>query len=171
MATSTLLCHVDFHPMTQQRLEIVPIHFREACEFVVRHHRHHRPPVGHRFSLAVAAEGIVVGVAIVGRPVARRQQDGYTLEVNRLATDGTPNACSALYAAAWRVAKAMGYRRLITYILAAEPGTSLRAAGWKCIGERRGGSWSVPSRVRTDKHPTEPKTLFEVSDVSYSNVA
>lgn len=146
-----------------KKLDIVPIHFKEACEFVTKHHRHHRAPIGQRFSIAVACEGVIVGVAIVGRPVARMLQDGFTLEVNRLATDGTPNACSALYGASWRVAKAMGYRKLITYILESEPGTSLRAAGWQCIGQRGGGSWSVPSRPRTDKHPTELKTLFSIA--------
>lgn len=75
-----------------------------------------------------------MGVAIVGRPVSRHLDDGWTLEVNRLCTDGSRNACSALYAAAWRAARAMGYKRLVTYILESENGASLRAAGWKCVG-------------------------------------
>ncbi len=148
-------------------LTIVPIDFDEACAYVARHHRHHEPPQGHKFSIAVAARhdvgdprpggagygmhtDIVHGVAIVGRPVGRRQQDGWTLEVTRCATDGTRNACSALYRAAWRAAKAMGYRRLITYTLATETGASLRGAGFANLGERRSGNWNVTSRPRVD---------------------
>jgi hypothetical protein len=104
----------------------------------------------------------IVGVAVVGRPVARMSQNGLTLEVTRLCTDGTKNACSMLYSACWRATKALGYRKLITYILDNEPGTSLKASGWKLIGERGGGSWSVPSRPRTDKHPLQPKQLFQI---------
>lgn len=126
------------------------------------HHRHHGPVVGHKFSIAAADETCTVrGVAIVGRPVSRVQDDGWTLEVNRLCTDGTRNACSFLYAAAWSATKALGYRRLITYTLAEENGASLRGAGWKLIGERRSGSWNCPSRPRVDKHPKQNKLLWE----------
>lgn len=150
--------------MAQSRLQIVPCHFDEACAFVKQHHRHHRPPVGHRFSLAVADEaGVVRGVAIVGRPVARKADDGWTLEVIRVATDGCPNACSALYGASWRAAKALGYRRLITYTLDIEPGVSLAAAGWRLIGETGGGSWDRASRPRVDKHPTQGKLRWEAT--------
>ena len=149
----------------QPRLTVVPCDFSEAVAFVRQHHRHHLPPVGHKFSLAVADESAVVrGVCMVGRPVARGNDNGWTLEVTRLATDGAPNACSSLYGAAWRVAKELGYRRLITYILNDEPGVSLKAAGWKCLGERGGGSWSCKSRPRVDKHPTQRKLLFEVTN-------
>jgi hypothetical protein len=113
--------------------------------------------------LAALKEGEVRGVVIVGRPVSRMRDDGMTLEVTRLCTDGTENACSFLYGAAARAAFALGYKRIGTYILKSEPGTSLKAAGWKLIGERGGGSWSVPSRPRVDKHPTQAKLLFEVS--------
>lgn len=147
----------------QPRLTVVPCDFSEAVSFVRLHHRHHRPPVGHKFSLAVADQSSTVrGVCMVGRPVARGNDDGWTLEVTRLATDGAANACSSLYSAAWRVCRELGYRRLITYILSDEPGTSLKAAGWKCLGERGGGSWSCKSRPRVDKHPTQKKLLFEV---------
>ena len=142
-------------------MEIVPINFDEACEFIRQHHRHHKPPVGHKFSIALANNGVIVGVATIGRPVARRLDDGWTLEVNRLATDGTKNACSMLYAAAWRAVKAMGYKRLITYILDTEPGTSLKAAGWKEIGKAGGLSWNVKSRPRIDKHPQQMKIRYE----------
>lgn len=146
----------------QPRLEVVPVPLDQANAFVKQHHRHHQPVVGHKFSLAVAdADGAVRGVAIVGRPVARRLDDGWTLEVNRVATDGCENACSALYGAAWRAAKALGYRRLITYTLTTEPGTSLKAAGWKVIGETPGRSWSVKSRPRVDKHPLQGRLIWE----------
>lgn len=147
----------------QPRLAIVPISSEDANEFVLRFHRHHLPlSVGYIVSIALADEaGEIRGVAIIGRPCARFLWDGWTLEVRRVATDGCENACSALYGAAWRVVKALGYRRLITYTMQAEPGTSLRAAGWKCIGERGGGSWNHISRPRIDKHPTQLKLLWE----------
>ena len=146
------------------RLAIVPTSFEEACEFVQRYHRHHRPPRGHKFSIAVADEsGTVRGVAIVGRPVARRLQDGWTLEVTRVATDGCPNASSALYGACRRAAWALGYRRLITYTLPSESGASLRGAGYRLIGKAGGGSWDTPSRPRVDKHPTIFKMRWEVT--------
>ena len=143
-------------------LSVVPCDFADAVAFIAKHHRHHRPPVGHKFSLAAADDsGEIVGVCVVGRPTGRQSDDGWTMEVTRLATDGTRNACSLLYGAAWRVSKEMGFRRLITYILADEPGTSLKASGWKLVGERGGGSWSCPSRPRVDKHPLQKKLLFE----------
>lgn len=148
--------------MPQQRLRIVPISLKAANQFVSLHHRHHRPVRGHKYAVACAVELDPVGVAIVGRPVARHLDDGLTLEVTRVATDGTPNACSALYGAAWRVARELGYSRIITYILDTEPGTSLRAAGWRCAGPAGGGSWSRPSRPRVDLAPTCGKLRWEV---------
>jgi len=145
----------------QPRLQIVPIALDEANAFVARHHRHHEPVVGHKFSLAVADDAAIRGVAIVSRPTARMSNDGWTLEVTRVATDGCPNACSALYGGAWRAAKALGYRRLITYILGSESGTSLRAAGWGLVGEAGGGSWSRRERPRVDKHPLQTKLRWE----------
>ena len=142
-------------------LELMPASLAEANAFVTKLHRHHKPVVGHKFSLAAALNGEVVGVAIVGRPVARNRDDGETLEVTRLCTDGTKNACSFLYGAAARAAFALGYRRIGTYILNTEPGTSLVAAGWKLLGERGGKSWSRENRPRIDKHPTQTKLLFE----------
>ena len=142
-------------------LRAAPIGFADAAAFVRKHHRHHTPPVGHKFSIAAIDGEQMVGVVIVGRPVARRRDDGRTLEVTRLCTDGHRNACSFLYGAAARAAFALGYNRIGTYILKREPGTSLAAAGWKLIGETPGKSWSVPSRARSDKHPIEPKLLFE----------
>ena len=143
-------------------LELQPISFREACEFIKRHHSHHLPPNGYKFGVAVNDGGKVVGVITVGRPIARVLDDGWTLEVTRCCTDGTKNAASKLYAAAWRASRAMGARRLITYILQEEPGTSLKAAGWKEVGKAGGGTWNRKNRPRVDKHPTGQKTLWEV---------
>lgn len=148
----------------RSRLVVIPCELSEANAFVRQHHRHHQPVPGHKFSLAVVDDTQTVrGVAIVGRPVARMTDDGWTLEVNRVATDGCPNACSALYGATRRATFALGYRRLVTYTLASEPGSSLRGAGWKLIGEAGGGSWSVPSRPRVDKHPLQTKLRWEVT--------
>jgi len=142
----------------------VPCELGEANAFVKQHHRHHQPVPGHKFSLAAVLLEKVVGVAIVGRPVARRIDDGWTLEVNRVATDGTPNACSALYGAARRACFALGYRKLVTYTLASESGSSLRGAGWRLLGaatSRVGQGWSVKSRPRVDKHPLQAKLKWE----------
>lgn len=144
-------------------LSLVPITIADASEFVRRTHRHHGKPTGALFAAACAADDEIAGVAIVGRPKARMLDDGWTAEVVRLSTDGSRNACSMLYAAAWRACRALGYRRLVTYILASEPGTSLRAAGWTCVGETGGGSWNRKSRPRIDKHPTQKKLRFEMT--------
>ena len=144
-------------------MNLTPISLAEANQFVVDHHRHHKPVVGHKFCLAVEKDEEVVGVAIVGRPVARGLDDGYTLEVNRCCTTGAKNACSMLYGAAWRAAKALGYRRLITYVLDSETGTSLKASNWKLVHEVRGRSWDTPSRPRVDTHPLQNKLMFEAT--------
>lgn len=145
------------------RLLIVPIDLAEANAFVERLHRHHKPVVGHKFSLGAALGTEIVGVCIVGRPVSRMRDDGLTLEVTRLCTDGTRNACSFLYGAAARAALALGYQRIGTYTLPEEGGASLRAAGWKMLGERGGGSWNRTERARVDKHPTQTKLLWELT--------
>jgi tRNA A37 N6-isopentenylltransferase MiaA len=144
-------------------LVITPITLAEANAFVDEHHRHHKPTTGHICSIAVSEGEKVVGVAIVGRPVARRLDNGFVAEVNRLCTDGTRNACSMLYRAAWRAVRALGYRRLITYTMKEEGGASLRAAGMRLIGEAGGGSWNVPSRPRVDTHPLQTKLLWELT--------
>lgn len=141
-----------------------PLTIDEANAFIAKHHRHHRPVVGHKFSLGAVKNDKVVGVAIVGRPVSRMRDDGLTLEVTRLCTDGSKNACSFLYGAAARAAFALGFRRIGTYTLPQESGASLRGAGWKLIGERGGGSWSAPSRPRVDTHPLQTKLLWEADD-------
>ena len=144
-------------------LHIVPISLAEANEFVRLHHRHHAPVPGAKFCVAVSDGEKVVGVAIVGRPIARLLDNGWTLEVNRTCTDGTPNANSALYGAVRRAAFALGYRSLITYTLPTESGASLRGAGWKLLGEAGGGKWSRASRPRVDLHPLQAKLKWEAT--------
>lgn len=140
---------------------LAPIDLAEANVFVALHHRHHKPVVGHKFSLGAVKDDVIVGVAIIGRPVARGRDDGLTLEVTRLCTDGTRNACSFLYSASARAAFALGYKRIGTYILKSETGASLSATDWRLVGEVKGRSWSCQSRPRVDKHPTQDKLLFE----------
>jgi hypothetical protein len=145
-------------------LTLSPITLREANAFVASVHRHHGPVRGCICCLAVSDEhGAVRGVAIVGRPVARRLQDSWTAEVNRVATDGARNACSMLYSAAWRAVKALGYKRLVTYTLPEEGGASLRAAGWRCIGEAGGGNWNKKSRPRVDSEHQQMKLRWEAA--------
>lgn len=135
-------------------LRLQPISLKEANAFVAQHHRHHKPVVGHKFSISCVDEnGALHGVAIVGRPVSRYLDDGLSLEVNRLCTDGKKNACSILYAAAWRAAQAMGYQRIYTYILETESGTSLRAVGWNCDGQAGGKNWTGKRRRQEEMFP------------------
>jgi len=144
-------------------LHLQPVMFREACAFIAKHHRHHSPPQGYKFGVAVAGKERIVGVATVGRPVARHFDDGWTLEVTRCCTDGTKNVASMLYRAAWRATRALGYRRLITYTLASESGHSLRASGYREVGAAGGGSWHRSSRARIESAPTERKKLWELT--------
>lgn len=147
-------------------LQLVPVTFEEACDFIDRYHEHHGPPQGWKFGVgcATVVDPYLVGVATVGRPVSRHQDDGRTLEVTRLCTDGeTRNVASKLYAACWRAAKNMGYTRLITYTLVEEEGTSLNATVFEVVHERTGGgSWDRDGRPRRDEHPTGQKTLWAV---------
>lgn len=129
-------------------VRVEPTTIKAANAFVAVHHRHHKPVHAARFALCAVGDGEIHGVAIVGRPVARLLDDGLTAEVVRLATDGTPNACSMLYGACWRSWRAMGGQRMVTYILESEPGTSLRAAGWRDAGAAGGGEWDRPNRAR-----------------------
>src|SRR5437870_4899073 len=145
-------------------LHLTPLTLKEAATFVARHHRHRRPARGGLFSIGAAgSDGEIVGVVGVGRPISRHLADGWTAEVTRLCTDGSRNTCSLLYAAAWRAARAMGYRRLVTYPLAAEPGTSLRAAGWRRVAEVRPQSWHRLGRPRVELDPRQAKFRWEVS--------
>jgi len=143
------------------KLKLQPISRWKVYEFIDNHHRHHRPPQGYKFAIALTKDGEMVAVVTVGRPVSRMLDDGFTAEVTRLCTDDTPHAASKLYAAAWRAAKAMGYTRIVTYILESETGVSLKAAGWVKVHRSPGGSWSRKSRPRKDKHPLDPKVMWE----------
>lgn len=148
------------------RLYKVPVTQREAFAFIERHHRHHAAPRGAKCQVAAALDGEIVGVIVVGRPVSRVEQAGdWTAEAIRCCTLGTRNACSFLYSAAWALAKALGYRRCITYTLPGEGGASLRAAGWRCLGEAGGGAWDRIGRPRVDTHPTQKKLKWEVGDL------
>jgi hypothetical protein len=154
--------HEPIEPLIEP-LTVVPVDWRTARGFVTDWHRHNAPPVGWRFGIGVTTDDHVLrGVAVISRPVARHYDDGTTLEVTRCTTDGTPNACSCLYGAAWRAARALGYRRLITYTRADESGASLRGAGWRVIAERpaRKG-WDTPSRRRGTTTDAIPRTLWE----------
>lgn len=138
-------------------LRVVPITFKAACATVAELHRHNKPPRGHKFSIGVQDNGVLVGVAMAGRPVARHFDDGFTLEVNRTCTDGARNANSMLYGAVWRAAKAMGYERCITYTQHDESGASLRAAGWvrvKELGARK--SWAQSTADEAKKAMRDP---------------
>jgi hypothetical protein len=144
---------------------VVPLTLKQANELVASLHRHHKPVVGHRFSLGVEDEdGELRGAAIVGRPVSRVLDAYRTAEVTRLVTDGTPNACSLLYGACARVAKEMGFSVIQTYILETEPGTSLRASGWQFVGSTTGGDWNhskANAGTRRTDQPMEPKQRWE----------
>ena len=138
-------------------MEIRDITLREANAFVEAYHRHHGRVVGHKWSLAAYKDGRLCAVAIVGRPTGRFLDDGNTLEVTRLCSDGTRNACSALYAACARKARREGYGKIITFTLQSEPGTSLRAAGWELEAKKAGKpNWN---RQRYAAKP-EQLTLF-----------
>ena len=144
---------------TSPRLHLLPVSLRTANAFVLAHHRHHHPVQGAKFALAVtlADSDLIRGVAIVGRPVARHLDDGWTLEVTRLCTDGAPNACSKLYRAAWKVARALGYIRLITYTLSDEGGASCAppAGGWSARAAAAPGA--VPAgRAPIPRAPARP---------------
>jgi hypothetical protein len=137
---------------------IVSIELREANAFIEAHHRHHKRVAGHRFSIGCAVGNRLVGIAVVGRPVARLTNHRTTVEVTRLATDGTKNVCSMLYSAAARAAKAIGYEKIQTFILEQELGTSLLASGWQYEGDTPGGQWKhTDGKPRRTDQPTCPK--------------
>lgn len=158
---------------SQPVLTIGHVTWHTSKAFVEREHRHHPPSRGHMWSTGVFDGERLCGVAVIGRPVSRMLQKAGDIEVVRLATDGTPNACSALYGAAARQAVAHGYKRhqLLTYILESEPGTSLQAAGWIFDGLTDGGSWNRPSRSRIDKSPTESKQRWRADIYPKANAS
>ena len=138
-------------------MKIVPITLKAANEFVAKHHRHHKPSVGHKFSIGLSDNDNLIGVAIMGRPVARNSDNGFTIEVARLCTNGQKNACSMLYQAAARASKELGFNKIQTYILEKESGTSLKASGWKLEAITAGGRWEHTHGKRNNHHPIEPK--------------
>ena len=140
-------------------LQIRPITFREASDFISKYHRHHRPTVGCKFCISAYDGDKLVGVAVCGRPVSRYLDDGMTIEINRLCTDGTKNACSFLYSACCRIAKAMGYKKAITYILESENGASLKASNFVCEGKTGGTHWTG-KRNKVQNIPREFKTKW-----------
>lgn len=150
-------------------MNLRPIDLATARRFVGEHHRHNIPPVGWKWGVGVENEGELVGVAIASRPVARMLDDGLTLEVTRTCTNGARNANSMLYGAIARAAKSLGYRKLVTYTLATEPGSSLRAAGFERVEEMGvRPTWTAPSRPRyqqdlfgNERRPAEAKVRWE----------
>lgn len=123
-------------------MEIIPLTLKAANVFISKNHRHHKPTVGCKFCIGCEDSGQLVGVAICGRPVSRHFDNGKTLEINRLCTDGTRNACSKLYGACVRIARDMGYEKVITYILESENGASLKASNFTCEGRAGGAIWT-----------------------------
>ena len=156
--------------MAKAKLAAARVELSEANDLIRLLHRHHDPVVGHRFTVGAELSGKLVGVAVCGRPTARKTDQKRILEVTRLCTDGTPNACSFLYAQAERVARLLGFDSIQTFILASECGSSLRAVGWQIAGTTPGRSWDVPSRERQSKPKTEgqkvkyQKILKETTD-------
>lgn len=140
-------------------MNIIPCTYKAACDFVNQHHRHHIASQGCKFCLGLMNDNKLCGVAICGRPVSRHLDDGFTLEINRLCTDGTGNACSMLYGACCRVAKAMGYKKVITYILESENGASLKASNFICEGQAGGTQWTG-SRRKDNGVPKELKKRY-----------
>lgn len=139
-------------------MKIVPITLKAANAFVTQYHRHHRASVGHKFSIGLSDNDNLIGVAIMGRPVARGSDNGFTIEVARLCTNGAKNACSMLYQAAARSSKELGYNKIQTYILQIESGTSLKASGWKMEAVTAGGQWKhTDGKERRTDQPTMPK--------------
>lgn len=140
----------------------MPVTLKVANSFVAEHHRHNKPVPGCVSVVGVTDGKKLRGVAVIGRPIARALDDGYTAEVRRCCTDGAPNACSMLYRAAWRAVKALGYRKLITYTLPEEGGASLRASGFPPPVQAGGGHWNKPGRPAADDHPLGKKLRWEM---------
>lgn len=139
-------------------MKIVPITLKAANAFVTQYHRHHKASVGHKFSIGLSENDNLIGVAIMGRPVARGSDNGFTIEVARLCTNGAKNACSMLYQAAARASKELGYKKIQTYILEIESGTSLKASGWKMEAITAGGQWKhTDGKERRTDQPIMPK--------------
>ena len=143
------------------KLELAPLDQETAFDFIRQYHRHHEPPPGDILRVGIVLDGELVGAATWGRCVARELNDGFTAEITRVCSDGTPNVCSMLYGACVRMALAAGYRKVVSYVLASETGASAKAAGFRVVAHVKGRSWSCKSRPRIDKHPTQDKFRLE----------
>jgi len=145
----------------QRRLSLEPISLHQANAYIRKYHRHHGARRSCRFAVAVTGpRGGIKGVAIAGNPVAKALYDGRTIEVSRTCTNGTKNANSMLYAAIWRAARALGYRRMVTYTMPGESGASLRAIGMREDGRTEGRPWNRPKRPRQADYPVGPKVRW-----------
>jgi hypothetical protein len=142
-------------------LRLQPTTLREANAYVAQHHRHSKPVRGQKLSVAVADDDGLRGVAIAGRPVARELDNGFTIEILRVCTDGARNACTKLYGACCRAAAAMGYTLAVTYTLESEQGASLRAAGFQPAGVVRDRQWDCQSRPRMERDLIGGKVRWE----------
>ena len=147
--------------MTTNKLQIRPIHLREANDYVRKYHRHNIPTAGGKFAIKCCNEEEIVGVAICGRPIARKFDDGKTLEIYRCCTNGTKNACSKLYGASVRIARDMGYKKIITYTLESENGASLKASNFRCVGISGGKEWTGERKREYFVAPKEMKNRWE----------
>ena len=141
-------------------LTIKPIHLKPANEYVRQYHRHNIPTVGGKFAVSCYDDNRLCGVAICGRPTARNADDGMTLEIYRNCTDGTYNACSKLYGVCVRIAKEMGYTRIITYILESENGASVRASNFKFDGISRDIKQHGGRQIKYAVSPPERKMRY-----------
>jgi len=136
----------------------VPLTLKEANEFVTTHHRHNKKCQGHRFSIGCIKDNDMVGVAICGRPLSRRLDSQLVLEVLRVCIkDPAPkNACSYLYARAWKIWQSMGGNKILTYTLASESGASMRAVGWDKVSETKPLSKNAKGWETRDNRQTQP---------------
>lgn len=150
-------------PSSKDKPLIVPLDYKTACAFVDKVHRHHQAPQGHKFSVGLVSDGILVAAAMCGRPVNRHYDDGYTLEVTRVASSGFQNACSILYGACYRAAKAMGYSRLCTYTMVEEPGISPKAFGFSLSHQTHGGNWASRGRPSLPEHLKGQKNCWVIT--------
>jgi hypothetical protein len=135
-------------------MHVKQISLKSANAFVMKHHRHHLKVQGHKYSIScVNVQGDILGIAICGRPLSRFLDDGNTIEITRLAVVSEKrNVCSFLYGASCRIAKELGYVRVITYSLKEESSISLKAAGFHCEEENAGGkTWKRNDGFRTDE--------------------
>jgi hypothetical protein len=140
-------------------MRIVPITFAYAKQFIKEYHRHNPNVIGCKFCIGLQGDDGIVGVAVCGRPVSRFLDDGLTIEINRVCTNGVANGCSMLYGACCRIAKEMGYKRAITYTLQSETGSSVKASNFVCDGEAGGTHWTG-KRNRGQNIPNELKNRW-----------